>query len=47
MNLVIFYKHEEFVIKPVGMATSIWVRKVSRSNYEKDISVASIQFQLK
>lgn len=29
-----FYKHEEFVIKPVGMATSIGVRKLSRNDFE-------------
>ena len=35
-----FAKYEEFVIKPVGMATSIGIRKVSRKDYNYNASIA-------
>lgn len=35
-----FAEHEEFVIKPVGMATSIGIRKVNRSDFRNDPYVA-------
>ncbi len=35
-----FNRHEEFVIKPMGMATSIGVRKVKRNDYKNDAETA-------
>ncbi len=38
--LKFFSEHEEFVIKPIGMATSIGVKKVSRGDYKNDALIA-------